>query len=215
MPVVVRIARQLYLQRIEEVKEKIKQEQTEFGQLAEEIQAIKSGKWDNDLKGEAQLQQEICIKRTSSEINLDTNLKRCRLEEQAETSTNEEQVIATAISTKSPTPTETSIEQEIMPTSGLPPPPEAAAVTVIGPGTAVEMIKPVVEVTLSAAATAPTATPPPPPSPSLPVAPLKDMIENPTSSVENRLQDGKTDKLPRIIIPELYNDQSGKNAPFI
>ncbi|KAG2200473.1 hypothetical protein INT47_011453, partial [Mucor saturninus] len=118
MPVVVRIARQLYLQRIEEVKERLNQEQTEFGQLAEEIQAIKSGKWDDSLKGDIQQQQqqqEICIKRTSSEVHLETNLKRCRLEEEKDASIHEEHVISTAIST----PTETtSIEQEM----AIPPP---------------------------------------------------------------------------------------------
>lgn len=49
MPVVVRIARQLYLQRIEEVKESLRKDEESFGQLAEEIESIKSGKWDQTL----------------------------------------------------------------------------------------------------------------------------------------------------------------------
>lgn len=49
MPVVVRIARQLYLQRIEEVKEGLRKDEESFGQLAEEIESIKSGKWDQTL----------------------------------------------------------------------------------------------------------------------------------------------------------------------
>ncbi|KAG2230618.1 hypothetical protein INT48_009608 [Thamnidium elegans] len=49
MPVVVRIARQLYLQRIEEVKKNLRKDEESFGQLAEEIESIKSGKWDQTL----------------------------------------------------------------------------------------------------------------------------------------------------------------------
>ncbi|KAK4513297.1 uncharacterized protein ATC70_011865 [Mucor velutinosus] len=50
MPVVVRLARHLYSQRVEEVKSKLAQEQQEFNQLATEIHAIQSGEWDARLK---------------------------------------------------------------------------------------------------------------------------------------------------------------------
>lgn len=52
MPVVVRIARQLYLQRIDEVKESLRKDEESFGQLAEEIESIKSGKWDQTLSAD-------------------------------------------------------------------------------------------------------------------------------------------------------------------
>ncbi|KAL7329201.1 hypothetical protein PS15p_207343 [Mucor circinelloides] len=50
MPVVVRLARHLYLQRVEEIKTKLAQDQQEFNQLATEIHAIQSGEWDSKLK---------------------------------------------------------------------------------------------------------------------------------------------------------------------
>lgn len=50
MPVVVRLARHLYSQRIEEIKSKLSQEQHEFHQLAAEIHAIQAGEWDAKLK---------------------------------------------------------------------------------------------------------------------------------------------------------------------
>lgn len=50
MPVVVRLARQLYLQRVEEIKSQILKEQEEFGRLSSEIDSIKSGKWDKRLE---------------------------------------------------------------------------------------------------------------------------------------------------------------------
>ncbi|CAO0796639.1 unnamed protein product [Mucor circinelloides] len=50
MPVVVRLARHLYLQRVEEIKAKLAQDQQEFNQLATEIHAIQSGEWDSKLK---------------------------------------------------------------------------------------------------------------------------------------------------------------------
>lgn len=112
MPVVVRIARQLYLQRIEQVKDELKKDEADFGELAEEINSIKSGKWDQKLKEPESgpsvteenkmlnhiIQQENCIKRTSSETTIVTtsSLKRCRLEEEMYNS-NEDQVISTAI----------------------------------------------------------------------------------------------------------------------
>lgn len=50
MPVVVRLARHLYMQRVEEIKSKLAQEQQEFNRLATEIHAIQSGEWDAKLK---------------------------------------------------------------------------------------------------------------------------------------------------------------------
>lgn len=50
MPVVVRLARHLYLQRVEEIKNRLVQDQQEFDQLTTEIHSIKSGKWDHRFK---------------------------------------------------------------------------------------------------------------------------------------------------------------------
>ncbi|KAI8642147.1 hypothetical protein BD408DRAFT_475933 [Parasitella parasitica] len=50
MPVVVRLARHLYLQRIDEIKDRLAQDQKEFDQLAIEIHSIKAGEWDHKLK---------------------------------------------------------------------------------------------------------------------------------------------------------------------
>jgi hypothetical protein len=58
MPVVVRLARQLYAQRVEEIKSRIQKEQEEFGQLSFEIDSIKSGKWDERLKEQASLTEK-------------------------------------------------------------------------------------------------------------------------------------------------------------
>ncbi|CAO3643196.1 unnamed protein product [Mucor hiemalis] len=50
MPPVVRIARQLYTQRVEEVKDNLKKDEEEFGRLAREIELIKNGQWDQELQ---------------------------------------------------------------------------------------------------------------------------------------------------------------------
>ena len=50
MPVVVRLARHLYLQRVEEIKNRLAQDQQEFDQLTTEIHSIKSGEWDHRFK---------------------------------------------------------------------------------------------------------------------------------------------------------------------
>ncbi|KAI8365731.1 hypothetical protein BD560DRAFT_436329 [Blakeslea trispora] len=49
MPVVVRLAKQLYMQRVDEIKSSIQKDQDEFNQLASEIDKIKAGKWDVQL----------------------------------------------------------------------------------------------------------------------------------------------------------------------
>ncbi|RCH96638.1 hypothetical protein CU098_010451, partial [Rhizopus stolonifer] len=53
MPVVVRLARQLYIQRVEEIKQNLKKDQEEFSRLALEIDTIKAGEWDSTLKQRA------------------------------------------------------------------------------------------------------------------------------------------------------------------
>ncbi|CEP11887.1 hypothetical protein [Parasitella parasitica] len=52
MPVVVRLARHLYLQRVDEIKHSLAQDQKEFNQLAIEIHSIKAGEWDHKLKAD-------------------------------------------------------------------------------------------------------------------------------------------------------------------
>ncbi|KAG2199537.1 hypothetical protein INT46_001237, partial [Mucor plumbeus] len=53
MPVVVRLARHLYLQRVEEIKNRLVQDQQEYNQLAAEIHSIKSGEWDHKFKADS------------------------------------------------------------------------------------------------------------------------------------------------------------------
>lgn len=50
MPAVVRIAKQLYTQRVEEVKAELKRDEEKFGELAKEIELIRSGQWDEKLR---------------------------------------------------------------------------------------------------------------------------------------------------------------------
>ncbi|KAI9471799.1 MAG: hypothetical protein EXX96DRAFT_489868 [Benjaminiella poitrasii] len=50
MPVVIQLARQLYTQRVEEIKKRLQRDQEEFSQLATEIHSIKSGQWDQKLE---------------------------------------------------------------------------------------------------------------------------------------------------------------------
>jgi bromodomain-containing protein 8 len=50
MPPVVRLARQLYLERMDELKAHIKVDEDSFRKLVTEIDEIRSGKWDNKLK---------------------------------------------------------------------------------------------------------------------------------------------------------------------
>jgi bromodomain-containing protein 8 len=49
MPVVVRLARQLYALRMEELKQAIQQDEDKFLLLVSEIDDIRSGKWDTKL----------------------------------------------------------------------------------------------------------------------------------------------------------------------
>ncbi|KAG2179968.1 hypothetical protein INT43_003755, partial [Umbelopsis isabellina] len=50
MPPVVRLARQLYLERMDELKAQIKADEDSFRKLVTEIDEIRSGKWDSKLK---------------------------------------------------------------------------------------------------------------------------------------------------------------------
>lgn len=49
MPVVVRLARQLYTQRLEELKKEISEDEEKFLALVSEIEEIRAGKWDDQL----------------------------------------------------------------------------------------------------------------------------------------------------------------------
>lgn len=70
MPVVVRIARQLYLQRVEEVKAELKRDEEKFGQLAKEIEQIKSGQWDEKLREQlSPADREAMDKQATSDQN--------------------------------------------------------------------------------------------------------------------------------------------------
>lgn len=170
MPPVVRIARQLYTQRIEEVKDNLRKDEEEFGRLAREIELIKNGRWDQELKdqlptttkdtpseNDAQsamdkvvqvtevnssdsqvLPQALAIadaekiklpdqvtseesrtKRTSSEtaMVIGSAMKRCRLEDNGEESSNENQVLSTAIAVVSGD----NVNNEILQDEQLPP----------------------------------------------------------------------------------------------
>ncbi|KAI8981968.1 hypothetical protein BDF20DRAFT_912180 [Mycotypha africana] len=57
MPVVVRVARHLYAQRMEEIKESLKNNLSEFSQLAGEVNSIRSGQWDSHLQEKLSQQQ--------------------------------------------------------------------------------------------------------------------------------------------------------------
>lgn len=113
MPVVVRLARFLYSERVSEIKSKINKQQQEFNQLASEISSIKSGNWDNQLKAGSSIteeeeeedadKKEKHIKnnnyiRTADDITSKSS-KRQRLD--SPTDNQEYQVNATAISDKS------------------------------------------------------------------------------------------------------------------
>ncbi|KAI8373948.1 hypothetical protein EDC96DRAFT_437523 [Choanephora cucurbitarum] len=74
MPVVVRLAKQLYIQRVDEIKKSIQRDQDEFNQLATEIDEIKAGKWDMQfIPAEVQF-SESHFKRTTEESSIDSSL---------------------------------------------------------------------------------------------------------------------------------------------
>ncbi|CAO3645670.1 unnamed protein product [Cunninghamella echinulata] len=58
MPNVVKLARQLYKQRVEDLKQSIKEDEEQFMKLMSEIDDIKSGAWDNKLSTIANEQQQ-------------------------------------------------------------------------------------------------------------------------------------------------------------
>lgn len=92
IPVVVRLARQLYTERVEEIKSKMNKQQQEFNQLAVEINAIKSGEWNEQLNNSKNV-----IKRTISDPINDVpteTLKKQRLDVVV---SQEDQVKSTAI----------------------------------------------------------------------------------------------------------------------
>lgn len=96
MPTVVRIARELYALRLEELKKAINQDEEKFLHLISEIDDIRAGKWDNQLLGlpetplkeeeqpQQQPQQELKVEETENEPNLDLNEKETNLEEKAQ-----------------------------------------------------------------------------------------------------------------------------------
>ncbi|OBZ85956.1 Bromodomain-containing protein 8 [Choanephora cucurbitarum] len=95
MPVVVRLAKQLYIQRVDEIKKSIQKDQDEFNQLATEIDEIKAGKWDMQLIPADVQFSTSHFKRTTEESS--RALKRVRVENTQSQEINEVQVISTAI----------------------------------------------------------------------------------------------------------------------
>ncbi|CEG80365.1 hypothetical protein RMATCC62417_14715 [Rhizopus microsporus] len=87
MPVVVRLARQLYTQRLEELKKEISEDEEKFLALVSEIEEIRAGKWDNQLlknskedikkedQSEEHLSESLEIKETQ-EINASNDEKK-------------------------------------------------------------------------------------------------------------------------------------------
>lgn len=87
MPVVVRLARQLYTQRLEELKKEISEDEEKFLALVSEIEEIRAGKWDNQLlknseedikkedQSEKHLSESLEIKETQ-EINASNDEKK-------------------------------------------------------------------------------------------------------------------------------------------
>ncbi|KAI8148927.1 hypothetical protein BJV82DRAFT_202860 [Fennellomyces sp. T-0311] len=57
MPPVVKLARQLYMQRMDELKRAIKEDDDKFMQLVGELEEIRSGKWDAKLASQVPAQQ--------------------------------------------------------------------------------------------------------------------------------------------------------------
>lgn len=87
MPVVVRLARQLYTQRLEELKKEISEDEEKFLALVSEIEEIRAGKWDDQLlknskedikkedQSEKHLSESLEIKETQ-EINASNDEKK-------------------------------------------------------------------------------------------------------------------------------------------
>ncbi|KAI8087338.1 hypothetical protein BDF21DRAFT_414181 [Thamnidium elegans] len=73
MPTVVRIARELYALRLEELKKAISEDEEKFLILISEIDDIRAGKWDNQLLGlpEAPLKEEGDVKEEETEAEKD------------------------------------------------------------------------------------------------------------------------------------------------
>ncbi|KAI9499532.1 hypothetical protein BDB00DRAFT_794370 [Zychaea mexicana] len=61
MPPVVKLAKQLYIQRIDELKRAIKQDDVKFMQLIGEIEEIRAGKWDAKLGSQVEEIEETTI----------------------------------------------------------------------------------------------------------------------------------------------------------
>ncbi|TPX65875.1 hypothetical protein SpCBS45565_g04890 [Spizellomyces sp. 'palustris'] len=58
MPPVAKLARKLHIQRIDEIKVLLKEDENEFRELVQEIEEIKNGKWDDRLRAEVKEQQQ-------------------------------------------------------------------------------------------------------------------------------------------------------------
>ncbi|ORX45467.1 hypothetical protein DM01DRAFT_1339977 [Hesseltinella vesiculosa] len=76
MPNVIKLARQLYAQRVDELKESIKADEDMFMQLISEIDEIKSGAWDDKLiaEYEAKAKMESTAAAGASPADIDTQV---------------------------------------------------------------------------------------------------------------------------------------------
>ncbi|KAI8973880.1 hypothetical protein BDB01DRAFT_854145 [Pilobolus umbonatus] len=77
MPTVVRLARQLYVQRVDEIKRKLKEDEEEFGRLVLDIDHIRSGAWDEKLLQDTYLPTTALPEVTAATTlvnELDTNI---------------------------------------------------------------------------------------------------------------------------------------------
>jgi bromodomain-containing protein 8 len=91
MPVVVRIARELYSLRIEELKKAISEDEEKFLFLVSEIDEIRAGKWDNQLLGLPEPTSEVNSTQPSP-TNTTEEEKAPETEKQVEETITEEKV---------------------------------------------------------------------------------------------------------------------------
>lgn len=154
MPVVVRIARDLYSLRLEELKKAISEDEEKFLQLVSEIDEIRAGKWDNQLLGLPEttiVESNTSVEPPATTINVEETVadeKGETFEDAAETLVQQEvemKIEADNLEEEMRNVRDSDEPLSKTPSPEIPVPTEDVSVTISGTSTPTEPTKPLVE----------------------------------------------------------------------
>ncbi|KNC96246.1 uncharacterized protein SPPG_08400 [Spizellomyces punctatus DAOM BR117] len=150
MPPVAKLARKLHIQRIDEIKVLLKEDENEFRELVQEIEEIKNGRWDDRLRAELkEQQQQADAQQTENPPDGAAPMEQTEEESAADTLTGEE----------TPIPESTPMDVDTTETAPPPPTTEAPETTAVKPTSAESLKAEEIEVKESGDRTSPIVTP--------------------------------------------------------